>query len=226
MRINVLQHTPIEGPGAIADWAHQHGHELYIYHPATMGTKLPKAANTDLLVLLGGPQSVEDRDDWILEERALIANMMEVGKPVLGICFGMQQIGKVMGAQIVKSHKEAGWGMIERQDEVIPGLPIALTAFHWHQEQCYFELPAIRQIKTLYNNEHTAQQAIMVGDNVVGLQFHLEVLPDDIREIVLNDGNFLKDTVYPQYPDELMAYPIPKANIELLYRILDYIVKR
>lgn len=66
----------------------------------------------------------------------------------------------------------------------------------------------------------------MVGDNVVGLQFHLEVLPDDIREIVLNDGNFLKDTVYPQYPDELMAYPIPKANIELLYKILDYIVKR
>lgn len=226
MRINVLQHTPNEGPGAIADWAHQHGHELYIYHPATMGTKLPKAANTDLLVLLGGPQSVEDHDDWILEERALIANMMEVGKPVLGICFGMQQIGKVMGAQIVKGRKEAGWGMIERQDEVIPGLPIALTAFHWHQEQCYFELPAIRQIKTLYNNEHTAQQAIMVGDNVVGLQFHLEVLPDDIREIVLNDGNFLKDTVYPQYPDELMAYPIPKANIELLYKILDYIVKR
>lgn len=147
MRINVLQHTPNEGPGAIADWAHQHGHELYIYHPATMGTKLPKAANTDLLVLLGGPQSVEDHDDWILEERALIANMMEVGKPVLGICFGMQQIGKVMGAQIVKGRKEAGWGMIERQDEVIPGLPIALTAFHWHQEQCYFELPLFAKLK-------------------------------------------------------------------------------
>ncbi|GEP25304.1 hypothetical protein LDI01_28970 [Lentilactobacillus diolivorans] len=33
MRINVLQHTPNEGPGAIALWAQQHQHQLYIYHP-------------------------------------------------------------------------------------------------------------------------------------------------------------------------------------------------
>ncbi len=30
MRINVLQHTPNEGPGAIALWAQQHQHQLYI----------------------------------------------------------------------------------------------------------------------------------------------------------------------------------------------------
>lgn len=33
MRINVLQHTPNEGVGAIGDWAKENGHDLYIYHP-------------------------------------------------------------------------------------------------------------------------------------------------------------------------------------------------
>jgi len=34
MRINVLQHTPNEGPGVISEWAHQRGHEIYVYHAA------------------------------------------------------------------------------------------------------------------------------------------------------------------------------------------------
>ena len=33
MRINILQHTPNEGPGMIMDWAHQHQHAVYTYHP-------------------------------------------------------------------------------------------------------------------------------------------------------------------------------------------------
>ncbi|HJG49295.1 MAG TPA: type 1 glutamine amidotransferase, partial [Limosilactobacillus ingluviei] len=37
MRINVLQHTPNEGPGSIQDWAHANNHELYVYHPYQFG---------------------------------------------------------------------------------------------------------------------------------------------------------------------------------------------
>ena len=33
MRINVLQHTPNEGPGTIQEWSQDRGHEMYVYHP-------------------------------------------------------------------------------------------------------------------------------------------------------------------------------------------------
>ena len=33
MRINVLQHTPNEGPGSIREWSVARGHEMYVYHP-------------------------------------------------------------------------------------------------------------------------------------------------------------------------------------------------
>ena len=75
MRINVLQHTPNEGPGSIQDWAHANNHELYIYHPYQFGN-LPTADQTDLLVILGGPLSPNDDLAWIKQERQLIQQLL------------------------------------------------------------------------------------------------------------------------------------------------------
>ncbi len=98
MRVNVLQHTPNEGPGAIKTWADSHHHELYVYHPETFG-KLPTANETDLLVILGGPMSPNDNLEWIKQERVLIKRMLDAGKPMFGACFGAQQIAMTIGAK-------------------------------------------------------------------------------------------------------------------------------
>lgn len=71
MRVNVLQHTPNEGPGSIKTWANQHHYEFYVYHPETFG-KLPTVEETDLLIILGGPMSPNDDLIWIKQERKLI----------------------------------------------------------------------------------------------------------------------------------------------------------
>ncbi len=52
MRINVLQHTPNEGPGSIKEWSQKNNHELYVYHPYQFGGVLPTADETDLLIIL------------------------------------------------------------------------------------------------------------------------------------------------------------------------------
>ena len=67
MRINVLQHTPNEGPGAIKAWAEDRGNKVYVYHPETFGI-FPKADETDMLVVLGGPMSPGDDLPWLEEE--------------------------------------------------------------------------------------------------------------------------------------------------------------
>ena len=94
MRINILQHTPNEGPGVIRDWATEHHHELYIYHPYFNGGIIPNVKETDLLIILGGPMSPNNEDKWIFEERELIRNLIQQNKPIFGICFGAQQITK------------------------------------------------------------------------------------------------------------------------------------
>ncbi|NRN93040.1 hypothetical protein IMAU30038_00459 [Lactobacillus helveticus] len=67
MRVNVLQHAPNEGPGSIQDWYHEHNHEMFVYHPTDFGI-LPTIDETDLLVILGSPNSPNDKLDWIKNE--------------------------------------------------------------------------------------------------------------------------------------------------------------
>lgn len=76
MRINVLQHTPNEGPGAIKAWAEDRGNKVYVYHPETFGI-FPKADETDMLVVLGGPMSPGDDLPWLEEERQLIKDCLK-----------------------------------------------------------------------------------------------------------------------------------------------------
>lgn len=136
MRINVLQHTPNEGPGSIEKWANEHNAEFYVYHPATFG-KLPTADETDMLVILGGPMSPNDDFPWIKQERELIKELAKEHKPMFGACFGAQQISMAFGGEVSDAkYKEVGWTPVYLKNHEIPDIPDKLTALHWHQ-QCF-----------------------------------------------------------------------------------------
>lgn len=222
MRINILQHTPNEGPGAIRAWAQHHDHQLYIYHPYQFGV-LPNASETDLLIILGGPMSPNDHTPWIIEERQLITALMEKNKPIFGACYGAQQIAKTLGANIIRApHKEVGWAAVYRQNNVIPGVPPQLTALHWHEEM--FELPETAQL--LFSSELVPNQGFLVKKNIVGLQFHFEPQADDIREIALNDYAYPENNnALQQTAADIMATAVPTENREVLFAILDFITQ-
>ncbi|MGH7230510.1 MAG: glutamine amidotransferase-related protein [Nitrospiraceae bacterium] len=57
---------------------------------------MPKDAG-DLLIVMGGPMSVNDPDPWIAEETAFIKRTLEVGKPVVGVCLGESIYGEGVG---------------------------------------------------------------------------------------------------------------------------------
>lgn len=224
MRINVLQHTPSEGPGSIADWAEDHGHELYIYHPYQFNGVLPTADETDLLVILGGPMSPNDDVDWIHAERQLIKQLLARHKPIFGACFGAQQITKTLGYSVLKApHKEVGWAPVYRQADVVPGLPAKLTALHWHEEM--FEVPHEAQL--LFTSDLVRNQGFILGDNVIGLQFHLEPKAVNVRTMVVNDGNYANDhNALEQTPDEILKAAVPLENKTAVDAIFDYLVRQ
>lgn len=219
MRINVLQHTPNEGPGMIADWAALHGHEMYVYHPYQFG-QLPRAAETAMLVILGGPMSPNDDLPWIKQERDLIQTLLDKDIPIFGACYGAQQIVKTLGYPITKAPvKEVGWAPVYRQSTVIPGIPAKLTVLHWHEEM--FAIPAAAEL--LFSSERVANQGFVLNHRIAGLQFHFEPQANNVREMVVNDFPYITGSVLGQTAAEILATPIPAANRTTLYQILDYI---
>lgn len=222
MRINVLQHTPNEGPGSIQDWAHAHDHEFYVYHPYQF-SNLPTANETDLLVVLGGPMSPNDDLPWIKQERVLIRKLLDQHKPIFGACYGAQQIAKTLGYQIGKApHKEVGWAPVYRQTDAIPGIPDQLTALHWHEEM--FQVPDEAQL--LFSSDLVKNQGFLLGDNVIGLQFHFEPLIDNVREMAVNDNQYpLDHNDLHQTPQEIIDHGVPAANKQVMFKLLDYITK-
>lgn len=221
MIINVLQHTPNEGPGSIQEWAKLHRHDFYVYHPYQFGI-LPSAENTDFLVILGGPMSPNDDLLWIRQERQLINKLLDKQIPVLGICFGAQQIVKTLGYQVKKaSAKEVGWSPVSLQSDVITGLPKELTVLHWHEEM--FEIP--QEAAVLFSNDNLKNQAFVLGKQAVGLQFHLEPEDDNIKEIVVNDAQYISGSVFGQTAKQIIETSAPIVNKMAMFNILDYLAQ-
>lgn len=219
MRVNVLQHTPNEGPGAIQTWTQARGHEMYVYHPYQFGL-LPTADETDMLIVLGGPMSPNDDLDWIKQERALIKQLLAAHKPIFGACYGAQQIAKTLEYGVHASPvKEVGWAPVTLQSHAIPDLPATSLVLHWHQEM--FEIPDGAEL--LYSSEGLQNQGFVIPHEAIGLQFHFEPLADNVREMVVNDGAYTAGSILNETPQDILATPVPEENQETVFKLLDYL---
>lgn len=232
LKIFVLQHTPSEGPGAIRQWANKHGHQLFIYHPAQFGILPQPQAITadDLLVILGGPMSPNDNLAWIIQERTLIAHCLNQHTPIFGACYGAQQIAKVLGGTVKKApHKEVGWDKVTLHFESVcdiaqlKDLPKTLDVIHWHEEM--FTIP--KNASLLFESQHHHNQGFIYhhkDSKAIGLQFHFELLQEDILTMCLNDGAYaLEKNVLSQSPQTISKHGVPSENAAVLFQLLDYL---
>lgn len=174
MRAVCLQHVPFEGPGAFAPALSNRGIGLDRYLVPHDG--LPKDAG-DLLIVMGGPMSVNDPDGWIAEETDFIRTALLAGKPVIGVCLGSQFMAKALGAT-VRPGKALEIGMTPvtlspegTRDPVFMSLPESFEVFEWHGE--IFDLP--QDCVALAGSAVAPLQAFRYGTRAYGLLFHLEM---------------------------------------------------
>ncbi len=178
MRVHVFQHVPFEGLGSIQPWLEARK-ALVRWTRFYESSRLPYLDEVDLLIVLGGPMSVNDgaKFAWLADEKRFIASAIAAGKPVLGICLGAQLIANAMGGRVYPNmQKEIGWFDIEATSSE-PGLfrfPASISVFHWHGET--FDLPTVA--RQLARSEACENQAFQIGRKVMGLQFHLETTPE------------------------------------------------
>jgi GMP synthase-like glutamine amidotransferase len=209
MRAVCLQHVPFEGPGAFAAALARRGVKLEHYLVPTDG--LPKDPG-DLLIVMGGPMSVNDPDTWIAEEMAFIGSALQARKPVIGVCLGSQFMARALGAT-VRSGKALEIGMTPvrltnkgKSDPVFGSCPETFEVFQWHGE--VFDLP--KDCVPLAGSEIAPLQAFRYGAFSYGLLFHLEMEAHGIDSLCRECGADLskakltaqevRSTALPQLP--------------------------
>lgn len=209
MRVHYFQHVAFEGLGSIAAWLTARGIEIKGTRLDEAGD-LPKLADIDWLIVLGGPMSTNDEQlyAWLAHERAFIRAAVEQGKRVLGICLGAQLIASALGAKVYpNTAKEIGWFSISAnpsaQDHFAFHFPAEALVFHWHGET--FDLP-VGSIH-LSRNMACENQAFQVGTRVIGLQFHLETTPESARALVAHCREDLQPATYVQSEHAILSVP-------------------
>ncbi len=228
MRAHILQHVPFEDPGSITTWLKSAKYQTTttkFYQSAS----LPNPTDIDLLIVMGGPMSVndEERFPWLRIEKRFIKKTIKSGKAVLGICLGAQLIVSALGESVYPNRrKEIGWFPVHglaQQDKSIFCFPPSVEVFHWHGET--FDLPG--EAVLLARSEACENQAFQVGRKVIGLQFHLETTPKSAQAIVTHCRQEILPSKFVQ-PEALLLDQSPdKYQVvnRLMARILDFITK-
>ncbi|MGD0276531.1 MAG: amidotransferase [Syntrophales bacterium] len=213
MLAHYLQHVPFEGLGSIEPWLRAAGYEITNTRFFD-STELPDIEKIDLLIVMGGPMSVNDEAGfpWLDLEKKFILDVIESGKSVLGICLGAQLIVSAMGAKVYpKPLKEIGWfpvqGVTSNNDSLF-SFPPSAEVFHWHGET--FDLPPGATL--IARSKGCENQAFQIGSSVIGLQFHLETTPESTRDIVLNCRDELISSKYVQTEGDILSAKPERYN--------------
>lgn len=122
-------------------------------------------------ILSGGPASVYEPGAPQLPQPVL-----DAGKPILGICYGMQLLAHALGGRVAPSrHREYGHAVVRTREPDYPlfhQLPTELPVWMSHGDVVE-RLPA--GFRVLAESDNSPVAAMVSDENLIGLQFHPEV---------------------------------------------------
>lgn len=203
-KVLAFRHVPFEDLGMIG--VSLDSHQIACeYIDLYSGGRGPDVGGSNGLIFMGGPMSVNDDLPYLRREIELIGKAVRLGLPILGVCLGAQLIAKALGCRVYANDvREIGWFPIEwssaaARDRLHHDLSGRDTVFHWHGET--FDLPAGAEL--LASSDACRNQAYRVGENIYGLQYHLEVTPAMIANWLTQDANCgdLREVATPIDPE-------------------------
>ncbi|MER7800575.1 type 1 glutamine amidotransferase [Streptomyces parvulus] len=185
-RVLVVQNHAGGGPGRFGEWLAAEGLSLDVVH-AYAGAPLPRRTGHQGVVVLGGGFLPDDdeRAPWLATTRALVAEAVERGAAVFGICLGGQLLARVAGGTVRGDHGEPEYGSTPLSlraeagdDPLFRRLPSRVTAVEHHKDAVTALPPGAAW---LMESERCPYQAFRVGGRAWGVQFHPEAGADRVR---------------------------------------------
>ncbi|MCA9501869.1 MAG: glutamine-hydrolyzing GMP synthase [Spirochaetaceae bacterium] len=151
--------------------------EAHVYcelHPADVDLETIRAFDPAGIILSGGPSSVLDADAPDFD-----AGVLELGVPILGICYGLQLLVHRLGGRVEKAEdREYGRATlkIEREDPLFAGIPTDADQIVWmsHGDRV-LSLPG--DMSVIASSGGSPFAAVRAeGRPFWGVQFHPEVV--------------------------------------------------
>ena len=142
-----------------------------VYPYQTKASQLQKEGVKGV-ILSGGPSSVLLKGSPKCDKR-----IFEMGVPVLGICYGIQLIGHLLGGKVESSQqREYGKGMltIHKKGKLLAGLPKSLKVWNSHGDRVSKLPKGFEAIASTENSDVAVVQD--ARRKIYGMQFHPEVV--------------------------------------------------
>src|SRR5215210_3524945 len=155
--------------------------------PHHVGIEEVRRRNPRGLILSGGPASV-----YADGAPALDPELLELGIPVLGICYGMQLLarslgGRVEGAEVGEFGRSAL--TVREQGRLLAGTPDDQTCWMSHRDTVFAPPPGFTALASSTQSPVAAFESVESG--LYGIQFHPEVVHTPYGTQILD--RFLRD---------------------------------
>tara|TARA_B100001996_G_scaffold364134_1_gene332904 strand:+ start:852 stop:1544 length:693 start_codon:yes stop_codon:yes gene_type:complete len=144
-------------------------------------------SNADAFIITGSKYSVYDNAKWIDNLKLRIDDIIKLGKPVLGICFGHQLLASCLGGRVEKNVH--GWELgsyeisLTKEGRISPlfnSFNNNDVVYESHQD-VVLDLPA-DAVELAYSNK--GNQSFSYDDFLYGVQFHPEFSYDVTRKLM------------------------------------------
>jgi GMP synthase (glutamine-hydrolysing) len=151
------------------------------YADCWTGVDLPNLSDVSGLIVLGGTMNADEAAEFphLVQVKEVMREAVATGKPMLGICLGVQLLSRVLGGDVYKAPlKETGFLEVEAvgKDPLLDPLAPRSRVFQFHEDTC--TLPEGAEL--LYRSNDIAVQAFKAGERAYGVQFHFEVTTTEI----------------------------------------------
>ena len=178
MKILALQNCAVEGFGLYRDSLQERCIETVVVR-ADRTERLPDVEEFDAVLIGGTPISANESEvcGFLQRERLYLQRALALTKPCFGICCGAQLLAKILGAEVNRcSMAEIGCHATRlteagAADPLLAGFPEVFEVFQWHADMF-----ALAEGATLLvEGSDVCRNQLFRRDNIVGVQFHLEI---------------------------------------------------
>jgi GMP synthase (glutamine-hydrolysing) len=197
MRALAIVYQRDAGAGVFADAISARGFELDTWMRAEADAPPGDPAGYDAVFSFGGAMHAdqEDRHPWLRSDKALLAELLDQGVPLLCVCLGAQLLVEAAGVPPLRlGRPEIGWHNVTltaegADDPLLAPLAPGFEAFEWHSYE--LGLPAGA---TPLARSATCLQACRLAEAAWAIQFHAEVTAND-AEAWIHDYRSDEDAV-------------------------------
>ena len=182
-KVLIIQNDPPETLGLYEEYLRENT-DLTLIHAYKMGQHekfLPLEQFSHFII---GPTPISANDvqnhEFLRKEWNYLQEIIDSGKPCLGVCCGGQMLARLLGGKVLKSpSKEIGRYTVSLteqglSDSLYQGFPEEFPVFHWHSDM--FTVPPDGSL--LATGYPCPIQSFRKG-NVWGVTFHLEITSRD-----------------------------------------------